>query len=316
MAVTNYHTVNGKLIGETSAGQRTSYLADALGSVTATADSAGAIVNTYRYKPYGGLLAKTGMGVDPEFLWTGNTGSRTTGLAHSGQYNRARHYSTENAQWLTVDPSKRGSAIANMHFLARSGVRGAQWAAYSYAGGSPTSNLDPLGLEAEPGGGGGGTGGCVTHSEGGFLFYFLEVDLELTVCGKCYDTRCCPYKASSVCVDLTETATVEFAWKDLDGVLGILQNVDAAFQQLERKVENYIGLFNLARCAFGRSPGCPRPDSRFSFRLCVFACAAFESLCTCAVYDGTPAHYEPCEKPDCFFPNAGLDFELEYHKCF
>ena len=33
MATTNYHTVSGKLIGETTGGQRASYLTDALGPV-------------------------------------------------------------------------------------------------------------------------------------------------------------------------------------------------------------------------------------------------------------------------------------------
>ena len=37
MAVTNYYTVNGALIGEkTAGGSRTDYLTDALGNVTAT----------------------------------------------------------------------------------------------------------------------------------------------------------------------------------------------------------------------------------------------------------------------------------------
>ena len=31
-----YHTVNGRILGETAAGVRTDYLTDALGSVTAT----------------------------------------------------------------------------------------------------------------------------------------------------------------------------------------------------------------------------------------------------------------------------------------
>ena len=34
MATTYYHTVNGRLIGETTSGQRTSYLTDALGPCT------------------------------------------------------------------------------------------------------------------------------------------------------------------------------------------------------------------------------------------------------------------------------------------
>jgi hypothetical protein len=59
MPVTEYHTVNGRIIGETTGGVQTDYIRDALGSVTATADSSANVVNTYVYKPYGALLART-----------------------------------------------------------------------------------------------------------------------------------------------------------------------------------------------------------------------------------------------------------------
>lgn len=71
-----YHTVNGMLVGETSNGVRRGYLPDALGSVVATVDNNGSIENTYRYKPYGSLLAKTGAAAEPRFLWCGTSGSR------------------------------------------------------------------------------------------------------------------------------------------------------------------------------------------------------------------------------------------------
>ncbi|MCW5944132.1 MAG: hypothetical protein KIS66_18040 [Fimbriimonadaceae bacterium] len=128
MPVTNYHTVNGRTIGETTDGVRTDYLTDALGSVTATVDQSQNVLNTYRYKPYGGLLAKTGSSPDPRFLWTGDTGSRTTGLAYSEQYNRARHYGSRQAGWTSVDgnwPSNHG---------------------YEYGGSSPLVFVDPYGL--------------------------------------------------------------------------------------------------------------------------------------------------------------------------
>ncbi|MCW5941950.1 MAG: hypothetical protein KIS66_06945 [Fimbriimonadaceae bacterium] len=128
MPVTNYHTVNGRTIGETTDGVRTDYLTDALGSVTATVDQSQNVLNTYRYKPYGGLLAKTGSSPDPRFLWTGDTGSRTTGLAYSEQYNRARHYGSMQANWTSVDPGN-GPVLA-----------------YQYANCAPSQVLDPSGL--------------------------------------------------------------------------------------------------------------------------------------------------------------------------
>ena len=79
MPVTNYHTVNGQIIGETTAGVRTDYMVDALGSVTGTVNQSGQVVNTYRYKPYGALLAKTGTGADPKMGWVGSRGYRATG---------------------------------------------------------------------------------------------------------------------------------------------------------------------------------------------------------------------------------------------
>src|SRR5512135_3227648 len=95
MAVTNYYSVNGELIGEkVGANARTDYLTDALGNVTATLNQSGAVVNTYRYKPYGAQLAKTGVGADPAFRWVGGQGYRQTGKKYSDVYVRARHYDT------------------------------------------------------------------------------------------------------------------------------------------------------------------------------------------------------------------------------
>src|SRR5579871_1134124 len=105
MAVTNYYTVNGALIGEkTAGGSRTDYLTDALGSVTATVNQSGQVVNTYRYKPYGAQLAKTGIGADPAFQWVGAQGYRQTGKKYSDVYVRARHYDSRAGRWTSKDP--------------------------------------------------------------------------------------------------------------------------------------------------------------------------------------------------------------------
>src|SRR5579862_7980245 len=105
MAVTNYYTVNGALIGEkTAGGSRTDYLTDALGSVTATVNQSGQVVNTYRYKPYGAQLAKTGVGADPAFQWAGSQGYRQTGKKYSDVYVRARHYDSRAGRWASRDP--------------------------------------------------------------------------------------------------------------------------------------------------------------------------------------------------------------------
>ncbi len=103
MATTYYHTVEGRIRGQSTAGVRTDYLTDALGSVVATVNSTAAVVNTYRYKPYGERLAKTGVGADPRFGWTGDTGSRRTERIFSDQHNHTRHFSTITASWATRD---------------------------------------------------------------------------------------------------------------------------------------------------------------------------------------------------------------------
>jgi len=80
MAVTNYYAVDNDILGEkTTASSRIDYLTDALGSVTATLNQSAQVVNTYRYKPYGALLVKTGTGVDPAYTWVGSKGYRQTG---------------------------------------------------------------------------------------------------------------------------------------------------------------------------------------------------------------------------------------------
>lgn len=105
MPVTNYYTVDGEIIGEkTSGGSRIDYLTDALGSVTATVNQSAQVVNTYRYKPYGKQLSKSGVGADPKFQWVGTQGYRQTGRSYSDVYVRARHYDTSTARWTTKDP--------------------------------------------------------------------------------------------------------------------------------------------------------------------------------------------------------------------
>src|SRR5215471_12845080 len=132
MAVTNYYTVNGALIGEkTTGGSRTDYLTDALGSVTATVNQSGQVVNTYRYKPYGAQLAKTGVGADPAFQWVGQEGYRQTGKKYSDVYVRARHYDSRGGRWTTKDPLGFAEGDRNL---------------YLYAGSNPMRYVDPTGL--------------------------------------------------------------------------------------------------------------------------------------------------------------------------
>jgi RHS repeat-associated protein len=98
------YSVGGEILGEKSGGVRTDYLTDALGSVTATVDQTGNVVNQYTYKPYGGLLAKTGAGADPSYQWVGSLGYRQADRKYSEVYVRARHYDTTKGRWANKDP--------------------------------------------------------------------------------------------------------------------------------------------------------------------------------------------------------------------
>lgn len=131
MAVTNFDVINGRLVGQSTNGVRTNFLTDALGSVTATVNTSAQVVNTYRHKPSGGILAKTGTGQDPNFLWNGENQSRHTGRLYAEQYNVARHYAPPPASWTTVDPLWPREAP------------------YIYVKSNPTTYSDPLGLSLE-----------------------------------------------------------------------------------------------------------------------------------------------------------------------
>ncbi len=103
MALTkSYYSIDEVIIGEAGGGTRTGYLPDALGSVTATVDETGTITNTYRYKPYGGQLSKTGVGADPKFQWIGQWGYRRN--TQTLNYVRARDYDVSLSSWISADP--------------------------------------------------------------------------------------------------------------------------------------------------------------------------------------------------------------------
>ncbi|MBV6459442.1 MAG: hypothetical protein HONBIEJF_02590 [Fimbriimonadaceae bacterium] len=122
-----YHIVEGEIIGETSGGVRTDYLTDALGSVTGTVNQSTQVRNTYRWKPYGSLLASTGADPDPGVGWNGTWGYRPTGRLRASHYVVHRHYDQLSGQWTAVDPLERFS----LHW---------------YCDQNPSTLVDPLGL--------------------------------------------------------------------------------------------------------------------------------------------------------------------------
>jgi len=105
MSVTDYYTIEGTIIGESTAGVHTDYLTDAMGSVTATVNQSATMMRTFRYYPYGGTSDSTGnSGPDPKFKWIGSRGYRNSSDKYSNYYIRARHYGSDQGAWSTIDP--------------------------------------------------------------------------------------------------------------------------------------------------------------------------------------------------------------------
>jgi len=264
MPITYYDTVNGQLIGETTGGVRTEYLTDALGSVTATVNSSGEIVNTYRYKPYGQLLSKTGSGEDPRYLWTGNTGSRRTLVTYAEQYNQARHYGSKQAGWTTRD-----------RFWP-------QIEPFGYVRGRRTTWLDPLGLD--------GTPGCLTLRD----FPLAEIPpislkAAIDVCGTCFNTKCCPLDSATMCVDGSLSAALELELP-IEIIDDIVKGVSDAEKLLLRGVYGLFGL--VSGCAFS-VPGCHEKEP-FHFRITF-------SIGACLVFGSYECTWDPPKGPDCGF---------------
>ena len=130
MAVTNYYTIDGQMIGYKDGGGRKDFLTDVLGSVTAEIDQAGTN-RTFdgRYRPYGGDLWSSGS--RGSFGWDGTWGYRSTSLKNSSHYVRARHFAQTSGTWTTLDelwPRER---------------------AYVYVDDRAVCLIDPLGLTSD-----------------------------------------------------------------------------------------------------------------------------------------------------------------------
>ena len=103
------------------------YVTHALGSVVGTVLN-GVAENSYQFKPFCAVLAKTGSSTDPSFLWNGASGYRATLLSYSDVFIRRRHYSSTSGRWTTTDPVWPNEP------------------AYAYAACHPIQYTDPSGL--------------------------------------------------------------------------------------------------------------------------------------------------------------------------
>ncbi len=123
----SYHTVNGRIISTSVNNQNpVALMTDALGSVVRTESQYGGA--NFRYTAYGKLMKTTPGYTNYGFGWVGSLGYRQTNLTHAEQYVRARHYSSTETRWTSVDP---------LWPMQRR---------YNYAGGRATLLTDPSGL--------------------------------------------------------------------------------------------------------------------------------------------------------------------------
>ncbi|MDQ1499102.1 MAG: hypothetical protein QOI86_2442, partial [Actinomycetota bacterium] len=121
---TNYiYGPNGLPLEQVSSGTVTYYHHDQLGSTRALTNSAGAVIATYTYDPYGKLTASTGTGTNP-FGYAGQYTDQETGF----QYLRARYYDPATGQFLVRDPLEATTR-----------------APYSYVADDPLNGVDPTG---------------------------------------------------------------------------------------------------------------------------------------------------------------------------
>ncbi|MHB1247544.1 MAG: RHS repeat-associated core domain-containing protein [Sulfuriferula sp.] len=116
-----------------ASGDRT-LIADALGSVLAQTDGAGAVQTQYSYSPYGETQT-SGTDDGNPVQYTGRENDQS-GL----YYYRARYYDPQLKRFISEDPIGLGGGVNQ----------------YAYVGGNPISLIDPKGLWGFAGGFGGG----------------------------------------------------------------------------------------------------------------------------------------------------------------
>jgi RHS repeat-associated protein len=117
------HFANGAPLSERVGGSTYYYLHDAMGSVAALLNSAGALVNSYAYDPYGNMTTQTETVSNP-FKWIGAVWDSSTGLYKIG----ARYYAPALGRFTQPDPLSVESP------------------SYTYAGGDPINASDASGL--------------------------------------------------------------------------------------------------------------------------------------------------------------------------
>lgn len=120
-----------QIVATQGAGSDLTYLhVDQLGSVVATSDSTGQLIDTLRYDPFGRLLERGTSKVPPSFGFGGGIMDGSAPLL----YLQARYYHPGLGIFVSVDP------------VVQHAMNPIAWAAYAYCGNNPTTRVDPSGL--------------------------------------------------------------------------------------------------------------------------------------------------------------------------
>ncbi|MDI9640036.1 hypothetical protein QM565_30470 [Geitlerinema splendidum] len=127
MAVRDYYTCNGRIIGEKRSDEERSrdYICDPWGNVIAVYQADWQIA-AITYDPWGEQLSNWNAS-SYRYLWGGGIGYRQTNKEWATHYVRARHYSFMDGTWTTIDPLWP------------------QEPAYQYVGNRVTRSIDPSG---------------------------------------------------------------------------------------------------------------------------------------------------------------------------
>lgn len=271
MGVISYLTVDGQIEGEEQDGSRTDYLTDPLGSVTATVNHSCEVVNQYWYKPYGGLLSRTGNSIDSEFQWCGTWGYRAKALnAAATSYVRKRHYYRTFGSWGTKDPlGLQGSQIS---FVKMMPIAAAPLISpFVYAGQNPATLIDSTGFAPD--------GQQLDLQACSSLQIPVSPILTLGIeyCAWCYDCMCPPHmtESASRCWSVTGHATFRIAAIPWDKIGGEVRSTAETLLRL------------LSGAAFGTG-SCINPQKqcvpkgrRGDFSVCIRGCATMASISCC-----------------------------------
>lgn len=132
-ATVSYFTrdTNGVLLVERApGGAKYYYVQDGVGSTVATTGTNGAIVNSYKYDPYGGIVTESESSIRPtSFRFAGGLYSSSVGLHKFGM----RWYDQSLDRWTQPDPIDETGDL-------KDGNR------YVYVGSDPVNGADPTGL--------------------------------------------------------------------------------------------------------------------------------------------------------------------------